>query len=191
MVGFGGTGVMLLGVVVAAGICGLLGLALLRSLGWVSAAAIAGFMWSVAVIGLVTLVPAEANPGIVPAEGRLTTCSWDIGGPAPDGFWIFQSGQRALNTVLFVPAGALLVLAVGRWRSGWLLAPLGVAVLVGYSALIEKTQLELARIDRACDVTDIIDNSTGAALGALVGLVLLVVLQPWRHRRRKLSGAHG
>ncbi len=190
MVGFGGTGVMLLGIVLAAAACGVLGLVLLRPLGWVSAAAIAGFLWSVAVIGLVTLVPAEANPGIVPAEGRLTTCSWDIGGPAPDGFWIFQSGQRALNTALFVPAGALLVLAVGRWRAGWLLAPLGVAALAGYSVLIEKTQLELARIDRACDVTDIIDNSTGAALGALVGLVLLVVLQPWRHRRRKLSGAH-
>lgn len=190
MVGFGGTGVMLLGVVVAAGACGLLGLLLVRPLGWVSAAAIGGFVWSVAVIGLVTLVPAEANPGIVPAEGRLTSCSWDIGGPAPDGFWIFQSGQRALNTALFVPAGALLVLAVGRWRVGWLLAPLGVAALAGYSVLIEKTQLELARIDRACDVTDIIDNSTGAALGALIGLVLLVVLQPWRHRRRKLSGAH-
>lgn len=188
MVGFGGTGVMLLGIVVAAGACGLLGLLLLRPLGWVSAAAIAGFLWAVAVIGLVTLVPAEANPGIVPAEGRLTTCSWDIGGPAPDGFWIFQSGQRALNTVLFVPAGALLVLAVGRWRAGWLLAPLGVAALAGYSALIEKTQLELARIDRACDVTDIIDNATGAVLGAVIGLVLLVVLQPWRHRRRKLSG---
>ena len=190
MVGFGGTGAMLLGVVVAGAACGLLGLLLVRPLGWVSAAAIAGFVWSVAVIGLVTLVPAEANPGIVPAEGRLTSCSWDIGGPAPDGFWILQSGQRALNTALFVPAGALLVLAVGRWRAGWALAPLGVAALAGYSVLIEKTQLELARIDRACDVTDIIDNSTGAALGALVGLVLLVALQPWRHRRRKLSGVH-
>lgn len=190
MVGFGGTGVMLLGIVVAAGACGLLWLVLVRPLGWISAAAIAGFVWAVAVIGLVTLVPAEANPGIVPAEGRLTTCSWDIGGPAPDGFWILQSGQRALNTVLFVPAGALLVLAVGRWRAGWLLAPLGVAALAGYSALIEKTQLELARIDRACDVTDIIDNSTGAAIGALIGLVLLVGLQPWRHRHRKASGPH-
>lgn len=190
MVAFGGTGVMLLGIVVAAAACGLLALVLVRPLGWVSAAAVAGFLWSVAVIGLVTLVPAEANPGIVPAEGRLTSCSWDIGGPAPDGFWILQSGQRALNTVLFVPAGALLVLAVGRWRAGWLLAPLGVVALAGYSAVIEKTQLELARIDRACDVTDIIDNSTGAAIGALIGLVLLVVLQPWRHRRRKLSRAH-
>lgn len=182
MVGFGGTGVMLLGVVAAAIACGLLGLALLRPLGWVSAASIAGFLWAVAVIGLVTLVPTSAHTGIVPAETRMTTCSWDIGGPAPDGFWIFESGQRTLNTVLFVPAGALLVLAVARRRAGWLLAPLGLLGLAGYSALIEKTQLELARIDRACDVTDIIDNTTGAVVGAVIGLCLLPVLQPWRHR---------
>ncbi|TWH04942.1 VanZ like protein [Nocardioides sp. J9] len=187
MVGFGGIGVMLLGIAVAAVACGVLALLLLRPLGWVSAGAIGGFLWSLAVIGLVTLVPTSADPGIVPAEGRLTSCSWDIGGPAPEGFWIFQSGQRALNTALFVPSGALLVLAIGRWRAGWVLAPLGVLALAGYSALIEKTQLELARIDRACDVTDIVDNATGAAIGAGIGLVLLVVLQPWRHRRRKRS----
>ena len=126
------------------------------------------------------------DTGFVPAETRMTTCSWDIGGPAPDGFWIFQSGQRTLNTVLFVPAGALLVLAVARWRSGWLLAPAGLLGLAAYSALIEKTQLELARIDRACDVTDIIDNATGAVFGAVIGLVAVVVLRPWRHRQAKV-----
>ncbi len=40
-----------------------------------------------------------------------------------------------------------------RW--GW-------PLLAAYSALIELTQLAAARIDRACDVTDIIDNVTGA-----------------------------
>ncbi|WGY03367.1 VanZ family protein [Nocardioides sp. QY071] len=186
MVTFGGTGVMLLGIGVAGVLCALLGLALARPLGWVSAIAIAGFLWSVAVIALVTLVPTSPDTGFVPAETRMTTCSWDIGGPAPDGFWIFQSGQRTLNTVLFVPAGALLVLAVARWRSGWLLAPAGLLGLAAYSALIEKTQLELARIDRACDVTDIIDNATGAVFGAVIGLVAVVVLRPWRHRQAKV-----
>lgn len=185
MVEFGGTGVMLLGVGVSGVVCGLLGLVLARSLGWVSAAAVAGFLWSVAVIAVVTLVPTSAHPGIVAAESRLATCSWDIGGPAPEGFWIFESGQRTLNTVLFVPAGALLVVAVARWRAGWILAPLGLAGLAGLSALIEKTQLELARIDRACDVTDVVDNVTGALVGAAIGVVLVVVLQPWRHRQRK------
>lgn len=190
MVEFGGTGVMLLGVGVAAVGFAMLALVLTRPLGWVSAASVAGFGWAVVVIGLVTLVPTSAHTGIVAAETRLATCSWDIGGPAPEGFWIFESGQRTLNTVLFVPAGALLVLAVARWRAGWVLAPLGLLGLAGYSALIEKTQLELARIDRACDVTDVVDNVTGALLGAAIGLGLVVVLQPWRHRRRKLSAGH-
>lgn len=180
---------MLLGAGVAGIACGLLVLAFVRRLGWVSALAIGGFLWSVAVIGLVTLVPTSADTGIVPAEGRLTTCSWDIGGPAPDGFWIFQSGQRFLNTVLFVPSGALLVLAVARWRVGWVLAPLGLVGLAGYSVLIERTQLELARIDRACDVTDIIDNTTGALIGAAVGVALALLLRPWRHGRRSSSAA--
>ena len=127
--------------------------------------------------------PRQRRPGVVSAEGRLTTCSWDIGGPAPEGFWIFQSGQRLLNTVLFVPAGALLVLAAARWRTGWWTVPVGLVLLAAYSAGIEKTQLELARIDRACDVTDVVDNVTGAVLGVLLGLVLALVFRPWRRRR--------
>ncbi len=161
---------------------GLAGLAARRRLGWVSAFAWAGLAWALVLIALVTLVPADGAPGVVPAEGRLTSCSWDVGGPAPEGFWIFESGQRLLNTVLFVPAGALLVVAVARWRSGWVLAPIGLALLAAYSAGIEWTQLELARIDRACDITDVIDNVTGALLGFGVGLVLTMLLRPWRHR---------
>ena len=119
----------------------------------------------------------------MPAEGRLETCG-EIGGPAPEGFWIFTSGQRLLNTVLFVPAGVLLVVAAARWRwsalvrcrSGWRL-------LAAYSAGIEYTQLELARIDRACDLTDVVDNVTGAAIGVLIGIPLALLLRPWRPRR--------
>ena len=185
MVEFGGTGAMLLGVAASGLVLGFVGLLLVRPLGWVSAFAIVGLLWSIAVIGLVTLVPTSPDPGIIPAETRMTSCSWDIGGPAPEGFWIFESGQRSLNTALFVPAGALLLLSVARWRAGWMLAPLGLIALASYSALIEKTQLELARIDRACDVTDVVDNVTGALFGAAIGLVLVVVLQPWRHRLRR------
>lgn len=173
---------MLAGAAVAAVLCVLLAVALRRSLDWVTAAAVAGFLWTVVVIGLITLIPAHGAPGIVPAEGRMETCSWDIGGPAPDGFWIFSGGQRLLNTVVFVPSGALLVLAAARWRSAWVTVPLGLAGLAAYSAAIEKTQLELARIDRACDVTDVVDNVTGAVLGVGVGLVLAIVVRPFRRR---------
>lgn len=179
----GGVGVMLALIVLSGGLCALLALALRPRLGWLTAWSIGGLVWSVAVIGILTLIPANGAPGVVSAEGRLTTCSWDIGGPAPDGFWILSGGQRMLNVLVFVPAGVLLVLAAARWRAAWVLVPLGLAGLAAYSAAIEATQLELARIDRACDVTDVIDNVTGAVLGVGVGVLLALVLRPWRHRR--------
>ena len=120
----------------------------------------------------------------MPAEDRSSTCSWDIGGPAPEGFWIFGGGQRSLNAALFVPSGVLLVLAASRWH-WWALAlvPWGLVFLACYSAGLELTQLALARLDRACDVTDIVDNVTGAGIGVLIGIGLAAVLQPWRWRR--------
>ena len=63
-----------------------------------------------------------------------------------------------------------------------LLVPLGLGFLAVYSGAIELVQFELARIDRACDLTDFVDNVTGALLGALIGLALALVLRPWRHR---------
>lgn len=193
MFSIGGTSWMLL---FAAGV-GLLalaiGLAVGRRMGPLAGFAWFGLLWSVAVIGIVTLIPAENGLGYIPAEEHATSCSWDIGGPAPGGFWIFGGGQQLLNTVLFVPAGLFLVLALARWRAGWLLVPLGLAALAAYSLGIEETQLHVARIDRACDVTDIVDNVTGGVLGVAVGLVLLPLTRPWRARRRvpdDRPGAH-
>lgn len=173
---------MLLGSALAGAVFALLALALRRHLG-PTAWTFAGLLWTLVVIALITLIPADGAPGVVPAETRLTTCSWDIGGPAPEGFWIFSGGQRLLNTVAFVPSGILLALTAVRWRSGWVTVPLGLGLLAAYSAGIEWTQLELARIDRACDVTDIIDNVTGAAIGVAIGLALAVFVRPWRARR--------
>ena len=172
---------MLAAVVMAAVLCVLLGLRLRRRLG-PTAWSLAALVWSLAAIAVITLIPAEGAPGIVPAESRLATCSEDFGGPAPEGFWILSGGQRLLNTAVFVPSGALLVLVAARWRSAWVTVPLGLAGLAAYSAAIEWTQLQLARLDRACDVTDVVDNVTGAVLGAVVGVGLAMVLRPWRHR---------
>ena len=172
---FGGVSAMLLGALIAGVVLAAAATAATRLLGWRAAWACAALLWTLAVIGLVTLIPAYGAPGIVPAEGRLESCSWDIGGPAPEGFWIFASGQRLLNTVLFVPSGALLVVVATRWRFAWLTIPLGLVALAAYSAAIEWTQLVLARIDRACDVTDVIDNTSGAAIGVGIGLLLVVL----------------
>ena len=180
----GGIGVMLFLIGASGAIFALVALGLRGKVGTVSAWAIAGFWWSLVIIAVVTLVPTEADVGIVSAEGRMTSCSTDIGGPAPDGFWIFAGGQRLLNTVLFIPAAALLVLGASRWRIGWVLVPFGLLALAAYSLGIEETQLHVARIDRACDVTDIIDNVTGAAVGVALALLLLPAVRPWRGRRR-------
>ncbi len=174
---------MLLGAAVGLVPVAVLVLVLQRRSGWVNALAVGGFLWSLVVIGLVTLLPAYGAPGVVPAEGRLATCG-ELGGPAPDGFWIFAGGQRLLNTVLFVPSGILLVVVAAR-RLRWspVVVPLGLALLAAYSAAIEATQLEVARIDRACDLTDIVDNVSGAVVGVLLGVVVAVLLRPWRRSR--------
>lgn len=180
---------MLVGVVVAGLLCsGLVWVVRLRSgLPW--AVTLGLFVWSVVVLGLITLLPANGSPGWVSAEGRLDYCSTDIGGPAPDGFWIVPGGQRLLNLAVFVPSGALLVLVAARWRRAvWALVPLGFVLLAAYAVAIELTQLVLARLDRACDVTDMIDNVTGAGVGVALGAVLALVLRPWRWPAPRAGG---
>jgi glycopeptide antibiotics resistance protein len=182
VVTIGGTGVMVLASLASLVVFALLAWALSGRLGWVTAVALSGCAWTVVVLAILTLLPAQWGTGIVPAETRLETCSMDYGGPAPDGFWILSGSQRMLNVAVFVPAAALWVLGVARWRLGWLLAPAGLVLLGLYSVAIELLQLELARIDRACDVTDVVDNVTGALIGGAIGVVLALVLRPWRDR---------
>ncbi|HEX6150701.1 VanZ family protein [Nocardioides sp.] len=179
---FGGTQSMVAGALATGIGFAVLAAVLRRRLGWLGALAWCGFAWWLVVIALVTLVPLYGIDLAVPAETRSDTCSLDYGGPAPEGFWIFSGGQRLLNTALFVPAGALLVLATARWRIGWVMAPLGLLGLAAYSLAIELVQLELARIDRACDITDFVDNVVGAVIGFAAGVVLAAALRPWRAR---------
>jgi glycopeptide antibiotics resistance protein len=174
MVTVGGPEVMLLGALAAGVACALLGLGLAR-LGVGRPWAVAGLLWSVVVIGLVTLLPTNGSPGWIPAEEAQDACSWDYGGPAPEGFWIFGGGQRLLNTLLFVPSGMFLAVATLRRGTWWLAVP-GLAALAAYSMVIERVQLELTRLDRACDVTDVVDNVTGAALGFGLGIVVATAL---------------
>jgi hypothetical protein len=191
MVPIGGTSWMLLLAAVAGCVCLVVALAVGRRMGPVAGAAWGGLLWSLVVIGLVTLLPPVNHPGIVPASLHQTSCSWDIGGPSPGGFWIFGGGQQLLNALLFVPAGLLMTVAFSRWRAGRVLVPIGFLLLAAYSLGIEEIQLHVARIDRACDVTDIIDNVAGAGIGVLIGLFLLPALRPWRGRGARGSAEIG
>ena len=187
----GGIGVMLVLIAAAGAVSALVGW-LLRLAGAAPSLAVtlAFLVWSVVTVAVVTLIPVHGAPGVVPAEDRLPSCSWDVGGPAPDGFWIFAGTQRLLNVALFVPSGALLTYACAHARGractkvAW-----GVVALGLFSCGLELTQLGLARLDRACDVTDIVDNVTGAGLGVLLGLVAALVLRPWRRGPRALDSA--
>lgn len=173
---------MLVGVAVAAVASFLLVLVLRRWLPPFTAWCWGLLLFSVVCVGVLTLTPAYAVPPVIYAENRPTSCSMDYGGPSPDGFWIVGGGQRFLNVLVFVPAGMFLVLALARWRAAWVLAPLGLLGLAAYSVAIEWAQFEVARIDRACDVTDMVDNTLGAVVGFAVGLLLALVVRPWRHR---------
>jgi hypothetical protein len=183
VVSIGGTGVMVLGALAAGVVAALLAVVLRRWWGTASAVSVAGLLWSLVAIALVTLVPTRADVGVVPAETRSEACSWDYGGPSGAAFEVLGLDQRTLNVLLFVPAGLFLVLAVGRWWAGLVLAPVGLAALAAYSLAIELTQLQLARLDRACDVTDLVDNILGAGIGVAIGVLLLPVVRPWRGRR--------
>jgi glycopeptide antibiotics resistance protein len=84
-----------------------------------------------------------------------------------------------------------MTVAFARWRAGRVLVPIGFLLLAAYSLGIEEIQLHVARIDRACDVTDIIDNVAGAGIGVLIGLFLLPALRPWRGRGARGSAEIG
>lgn len=150
-------------------------------------------LWCLAVIAVLTLVPTSASTGWVADGARYQQCSLDYDGPAPDGFWIFPGGQRLLNTVLFIPAGICLGVLATRWRAWFLGGLLSVLLLAGVSTGVEWLQLEVARLGRSCDVTDIVDNATGGLLGVLLGLVVggLVRLRSaprWRRPRHSSVG---
>jgi hypothetical protein len=74
--------------------------------------------------------------------------------------------ETSFNVLLFVPLGAAVALLPRSRRRA--------AIIVSTAALpfaIEATQLLLPSIGRACQGSDVADNLTGLALGAIVGTV--------------------
>lgn len=153
-----------------------------RRTGWARAVPLGLLLWSMACLAVVTLVPTSMT---APAVRFVEVCSFDYDGPAPDGFWILPGGQRFLNTVMFIPSGFLLMWTLSQFRRGlWWTVP-GLVALIGFSVVIELLQQKVSRLGRACDITDMVDNGLGAAIGVVVGLV---VFGSWRLGRRMLRG---
>ena len=114
-----------------------------------------------AIVGWLTLSPqaAPVNTSLLWRLAELFERS-----PATD--WItFSLLEFLANVALFVPFGLFFVLLLGR-RLWWLAIALGVLTTVG----IEFAQQHI--VGRVSDPRDLVANTSGAVLGALLALVL-------------------
>ncbi|MFD8739984.1 VanZ family protein [Streptomyces sp. NPDC059618] len=121
--------------------------------------------------------------------GVLALTLWSTGGSRGPGECVidadlhdsFGTEQGLLNLAMFIPAGVLGVLATRRFLP---------AVLTGLAltGTIETLQGAFPALGRACDTGDLLANSCGALLGAVVGWALVRIdtrnPEPWHFRRR-------
>ena len=93
------------------------------------------------------------------------------------GWFRYSTIEFGANIVLFIPVGVFIVVLAGARRWWW-------AVLVGFAAscTIELCQL-LFLSSRFATLNDVIANTSGAVVGALLGLILLIVAEIAHPRR--------
>ncbi len=80
--------------------------------------------------------------------------------------WWGQGGEELANMAMLLPFGLLAPLLLGRWSVPLLL--LGACLPVG----VEGVQYLVPGLGRSCDVTDLLLNSIGLAVGVVVGTAL-------------------
>ncbi|MFE6735648.1 VanZ family protein [Microbacterium sp. NPDC057650] len=119
------------------------------------------------VVLLLTWLPAE-DAGKV--TGIVATVAHGLEGLVP-----FEVGYPILeflaNVAMFMPLGALTAVAWPRLNAGWIIGAGAV-----FSTVIELVQLTMP--SRYSTVSDVIANTTGMAVGALVAVA-------WRRARRR------
>lgn len=112
-------------------------------------------------VSLSLIVAATLSPG---AGGIWGPCLHEVAHPlGPRG--VLTGSDRALNTWLFVPLGVFAALAARR--RPWVLA---LAFTVPF--VVEATQRLTPFLGRRCQFQDLVDNTWGLILGALLGLLL-------------------
>lgn len=131
---------------------------------------------------LVVLAGLTLGPQPDGANGILRTLAEALSQWPPTAWVTYLVLEFTANIALFVPVGVLWVLwatwsgSSAMTRRWWIAVPLGLAL----SALIEAIQATVLA-DRVPDVRDLISNT----LGSLLGAVLSVVVVRWIQRRRK------
>lgn len=122
--------------------------------------------------------------GPEPYDARTIGMLWrflDFFGEHEATDWItFDRVESIANVAMFVPLGVFLVLLFGRRR--WWLAILLCALV---SCAIEISQGALLPT-RVSDLDDVVANSSGGALGALTGVVLVSISLARRARRGRV-----
>jgi VanZ like family len=115
-----------------------------------------GFAASCVAIPLITLTPGRT------VGFNVHSCSLALTGLSSDAW---SRDARTLNILIFVPVGFFAAALVRVWR--W---PLVVAF--GLSVAVELAQREIPDLHRSCDIIDLVDNSIGALIGAVAGLLV-------------------
>ncbi|WP_108249621.1 VanZ family protein [Planctomonas deserti] len=143
------------------------------------ASVLAGVVFA-ALLALIVLVPASSELSSHPMVFRALGVLHRLG--APD--WVsFNFIEFGANIALFVPVGAIVVLLAGA-RRWWL------GVLVGgcASVAIETAQLIFVT-SRVASLRDVVANTAGSMIGAVLAAVILAVLGARRARaaRRRVT----
>lgn len=109
-------------------------------------------------------VGSEADRGVLEWRSWFELSTWREG----------TASEFVANVVLFVPWGALALLALGARR--WMLVAVGAGAL---TLAIEIAQIPLARIS---DPRDLLANALGALLGIVLGAAIDAALEAGRDR---------
>ncbi|WP_423917926.1 VanZ family protein [Frigoribacterium sp. 2-23] len=119
------------------------------------------------VVAAVAFTARPVDSGVAPLLDRVLTNLHRVGMPAWIDYGVVEFGA---NIGFFVPVGLVVVLLVGHARWWW-----GVASGFVLSSLIEMGQL-LFLPQRFASLDDVLANTTGATLGALLGALALARL---------------